>query len=40
MRDHGYFSNLIWEIADLLRGPYRAVTGNLDVGDSAGEIPK
>ena len=23
MRDHGYFSNLIWQIADLLRGPYR-----------------
>ena len=23
MRDHGYFSNLIWEIANLLRGPYR-----------------
>jgi len=21
--DHNYFSNLIWEIADLLRGPYR-----------------
>ena len=21
--DHGYFSNLIWQIADLLRGPYR-----------------
>lgn len=23
MPDHNYFSNLIWEIADLLRGPYR-----------------
>jgi type I restriction-modification system DNA methylase subunit len=23
MRDHGYFGNLIWQIADLLRGPYR-----------------
>ena len=23
MHDHGYFSNLIWEIANLLRGPYR-----------------
>ncbi len=23
MADHGYFSNLIWQIADLLRGPYR-----------------
>ncbi len=23
MPDHGYFSNLIWQIADLLRGPYR-----------------
>ena len=23
MLDHGYFSNLIWQIADLLRGPYR-----------------
>ena len=23
MHDHGYFSNLIWQIADLLRGPYR-----------------
>ena len=23
MNDHGYFSNLIWQIADLLRGPYR-----------------
>ena len=21
MHDHGYFSNLIWQIADLLRGP-------------------
>ncbi len=21
--DHNYFSNLIWQIADLLRGPYR-----------------
>ena len=21
--DHSYFSNLIWQIADLLRGPYR-----------------
>ena len=23
MPDHAYFSNLIWQIADLLRGPYR-----------------
>ncbi len=23
MPDHSYFSNLIWQIADLLRGPYR-----------------
>ena len=23
MSDHTYFSNLIWSIADLLRGPYR-----------------
>ena len=23
MHDHSYFSNLIWQIADLLRGPYR-----------------
>ena len=23
MSDHSYFSNLIWQIADLLRGPYR-----------------
>ena len=23
MRDHSDFSNLIWQIADLLRGPYR-----------------
>ena len=23
MRDHSYFANLIWQIADLLRGPYR-----------------
>ena len=23
MNDHGYFANLIWQIADLLRGPYR-----------------
>src|SRR5262245_19233268 len=23
MADHTYFSNLIWSIADLLRGPYR-----------------
>ena len=23
MADHSYFSNLIWQIADLLRGPYR-----------------
>ena len=23
MSDHGYFSSLIWQIADLLRGPYR-----------------
>ena len=23
MRDHSYFANLIWKIADLLRGPYR-----------------
>src|SRR5271170_6520882 len=23
MSDHNYFSNLIWQIADLLRGPYR-----------------
>ena len=23
MADHGYFANLIWQIADLLRGPYR-----------------
>ena len=23
MPDHGYFANLIWQIADLLRGPYR-----------------
>ena len=21
--DHNYFANLIWQIADLLRGPYR-----------------
>jgi type I restriction enzyme M protein len=23
VRDHNYFANLIWQIADLLRGPYR-----------------
>ncbi len=23
MPDHGYFANLIWQIADLLRGPHR-----------------
>ena len=23
MPDHSYFTNLIWQIADLLRGPYR-----------------
>ena len=23
MRDHSYFANLVWQIADLLRGPYR-----------------
>ena len=23
MPDHGYFANLIWQIADLLRAPYR-----------------
>lgn len=23
MADHGYFANLVWQIADLLRGPYR-----------------
>ena len=23
MADHNYFSTLIWQIADLLRGPYR-----------------
>jgi type I restriction enzyme M protein len=23
MADHNYFANLIWQIADLLRGPYR-----------------
>ncbi len=23
MADHTYFANLIWQIADLLRGPYR-----------------
>src|SRR6185295_15708820 len=23
MPDHTYFANLIWQIADLLRGPYR-----------------
>ena len=23
MSDHTYFTNLIWQIADLLRGPYR-----------------
>jgi type I restriction enzyme M protein len=23
MSDHGHFTNLIWQIADLLRGPYR-----------------
>ena len=23
MPDHNYFSNVIWQIADLLRGPYR-----------------
>src|SRR4051794_11494652 len=23
MPDHNYFSNIIWQIADLLRGPYR-----------------
>src|SRR5260221_11824511 len=23
MPDHNFFSNLIWQIADLLRGPYR-----------------
>lgn len=23
MSDHSYFENLIWQIADLLRGPYR-----------------
>src|SRR5437588_11292622 len=23
MPDHNYFSSLIWQIADLLRGPYR-----------------
>src|SRR5690554_2247773 len=23
MADHSYFANLIWQIADLLRGPYR-----------------
>lgn len=35
--DHSSFANLIWQIADLLRGPYRPpqyerVTGQLDVG--------
>lgn len=24
MPDHNYFSNLIWQIVDLLRGPYRS----------------
>ena len=23
MANHNYFANLIWQIADLLRGPYR-----------------
>ena len=23
MPNHSYFANLIWQIADLLRGPYR-----------------
>ena len=23
MPDHNYFASLIWQIADLLRGPYR-----------------
>ena len=23
MADHNYFANLIWQIADLMRGPYR-----------------
>ena len=23
MADHNYFANLIWQIADLLRGPYQ-----------------
>ena len=23
MLDHSYFANLIWQVADLLRGPYR-----------------
>jgi len=23
MPDHNYFSNLMWQVADLLRGPYR-----------------
>ena len=23
MPDHSYFANLLWQIADLLRGPYR-----------------
>ncbi len=23
MNDHHYYSNFIWQIADLLRGPYR-----------------
>ena len=23
MPDHNYFANLLWQIADLLRGPYR-----------------
>jgi hypothetical protein len=26
MPDHAHFANLIWQIADLLRGPYRPPT--------------
>ena len=32
MPDHNYFSNLIWQIADLLRGPYGLTVPSRPVG--------
>jgi hypothetical protein len=39
MSDHRYFVTLIWQIADLLRGPYRPLAEiDADLTRAEGEI--